>query len=383
MTTVESVLTRRNATLRDMAELLQSQHDSKLDVVVPARDLRMVGGRLAIDGIGEPTITLDGVTSSTGIFVPTATCDGGFADKLGIPVKYLRRMRDTGHLDLLDHNINEWLAEDPNKRFLARNLRGVDGAPGISRAFLSENYRFVDNLDVLMAVLEGIRLAGVHVDVSQCDLTETRMYVQIRCPEVFAYAPELLRNYVSPFTGRRGADNPVVFAGFVFSNSEVGHGSFSITPRITVQVCNNGMTFTQDAMREVHLGGKLADGVVRWSADTQAAALDVLIKQARDAVNTFLNPDFVHAKIAEVEVDAGVRVRDVEATLAYVGKQLRFTEAERKTILDHFFDGGDRTSGGVLHAVTSAAQTIGDADQAYEMERQGIPAMRHAAAFQR
>ncbi|OXM56423.1 DUF932 domain-containing protein [Amycolatopsis thailandensis] len=383
MTTMESVLTRRDARLPDMVELLQRQHDSKLDVVVPARDLRMVGGRLAIDGIGEPTITLDGVTSTTGIFVPTATCDGGFADKLGIPVRYLRRMRETGHLDLLDHNINEWLAEDPAKRFLTRNFRGVGGTPGISRALLSEQYRFVDNLDVLMAVLEGIRMAGVHVDVSQCDLTETRMYVQIRCPEVFAYAPALLRNYTSPFTGNRGADNPIVFAGFVFSNSEVGHGSFSITPRIVVQVCDNGMTVTQDVMREVHLGGKLADGVVRWSADTQAAALDVLVKQARDAVNTFLNPAYVQAKIAEVEADAGVRVEDLEETITYVGKQLRFTEAERKTILSHFFDAGDRTSGGVLHAVTSAAQTIDDADEAYALERQGLPAMRHAAAFQR
>ena len=30
------------------------------------------------------------------------------------------------------------------------------------------------------------------------------------------------------------------------------------------------MTFTRDAMREVHLGGRLAEGVIRWSADTQA-----------------------------------------------------------------------------------------------------------------
>lgn len=382
MTTVESVLTTRNASLRDMANLLEIQEDRKLDIVRPARDLRMVDGRLEIDGIGEPTITASGVTRGA-LFVPTATCDRGFAEKLGIPVKYLRDMRATGKLALLDHNVNEWLSDEPEKRFLTRTLKGGGNLPGVARALLSENYRFVDNLDVLMAMLEGIRLAGVHVDVNKCDLTETRMYVKVSCPEVAAHAPALLRNYTSPFTGLRGADNPLVFAGFVFSNSEIGHGSFSITPRIVVQICDNGMTFTQDAMREVHLGGKLADGVVRWSSDTQAAALDVLIKQARDAVTTFLNPAYVQAKIAEVEAEAGIRVRDVDATLEYVGKQLRFTETERKTILDHFFDGGDRTSGGVLHAVTSAAQTLDNADQAYEMERQGLPAMRHAAAFQR
>ena len=60
MSSVESVLTSRNASSSDMVALLQRQHDAKLDVVVPARDLRMTDGDLHIEGIGEPTITLDG-----------------------------------------------------------------------------------------------------------------------------------------------------------------------------------------------------------------------------------------------------------------------------------------------------------------------------------
>ena len=36
---------------------------------------------------------------------------------------------------------------------------------GIARAVLSERYRFVDNLDVLLAVLDGIRSAGADVEV--------------------------------------------------------------------------------------------------------------------------------------------------------------------------------------------------------------------------
>lgn len=81
-----------------------------------------------------------------------------------------------------------------------------------------------------------------------------------------------LRHTFATSLVRAGTDlvtvNPVVFAGFVISNSETGHGSFSIIPQITIQVCDNGMTFTRDAMREVHLGGRLQDGVIRWSSDT-------------------------------------------------------------------------------------------------------------------
>lgn len=105
MTAPESVLTSRNATLSDIVALLRRQHDARLDVVVPARDLHMTAGDLSIEGIGEPTITLEGVTPTRGVFRPTSVCDGGIAEKLGIPLQYLRRMRDE-QLTLLDHNVN-------------------------------------------------------------------------------------------------------------------------------------------------------------------------------------------------------------------------------------------------------------------------------------
>ena len=115
------------------------------------------------------------------MFRPTLTCDGGIADKLGIPPQYLRRMRET-HPGLLDHNVNTWLADDPGKRYLIRTLRGEAGGPGIARAMLSEKYKITDNLDVLLSVLDGIRRTGVYTQISRCDLTEKRMYVKVRSP---------------------------------------------------------------------------------------------------------------------------------------------------------------------------------------------------------
>ena len=56
------------------------------------------------------------------------------------------------------------------------------------------------------------------------------MYVRVVCEQVRVLAPALLAGYRSPFTGAAGADNPVVFAGFVITNSETGCGAFSLVP---------------------------------------------------------------------------------------------------------------------------------------------------------
>lgn len=131
-----------------------------------------------------------------------------------------------------------------------------------------------------------------------------------------------------------------MFAGFVLSNSETGHGSFSITPRLIAQVCSNGYTITRDAMREVHLGGRLAEGVVQWSAGTQQTAIDLIARQAADAAATFLAGDYLARSLAQIEAQAGAPVRDVRATVKYLGAQLRFTEDQQTTILDHFLGAG-------------------------------------------
>ncbi len=295
-------LTARHADLPDLVEILRGQHAAKLDVVAPARDVHAEGGLLVVRGATEPRLTVDGVTAGDVWLRPTALADAQIADKLTIPITYLRRLRER-KLDLYDANVNTWLADEPGRRFLARALvsdpaAGGDGG-GVLRALLSDSFKIVDNLDELMSALQGIRDAGAAVDITAADLTDARMYVKVRSREVAELAPELLRDYVSPFTGNRGADNPLVFAGFVISNSEVGHGSFSIAPQLTVQVCDNGMTLTRHVLREVHLGGRLRDGVIAWRDDTQAAALELVIKQTRDAVTAFLDRDFLRARLAE------------------------------------------------------------------------------------
>lgn len=419
-------LQTRNASLEDLAKLLQAQQAAKLDAVVPASRIHSVNGAWRVDDLGEPEITEDGVTTASGMFVPTDIADAHVADKLSIPLAYLRKMRST-RPDLYDANVNGWLhgvrndevngglrecgtcgarpgqAHDPTcgatpadpRSFLLRTFRGEPGEPGIARALLSDRYGIMDNFDSLVAVLEGVRQAGVRVSVDGCDLSEHRMRVRVACPDVKALAPTLLAAYRSPWgqgvervrqvadaegMGYGDGGEPVIFAGFEFGNSETGGGAWSIAPRLVVQVCRNGLRWDVAKDRRVHVGGRLAEGVVQWSAETEARQLAVMTSKATDSVRYFLSQEFVDDVVDQLEAKAGAELAEPAKAVEVVTKRLRTSDAEAATILDHFIRGGQTTVGGILGAFTSAAQTVADPDRAAELEELGIEAFNLAAA---
>lgn len=377
--------TTRNATLTDLVAMLRDQQARKVDVVAPASAVTSVDGQLHVRGV-DAVIDEDGVTPADGVYTPTAVCDEGLADKLGIPVAYLKRLR-TARPDMYDANINGLLRgrrrrlaagqtqviypADP-RSFLIRCFRGDEygsdhRVPGIARAFLSDRYAVVDNLDVLTAALDGIRDAGVEVNIDGGDLTDRRMVLRVTCPQVQALAPALLAGYRSPFTGESGDENPLMWAGFQISNSETGGGAFTIVPRLVVQVCKNGMTITRDAMSKVHLGSRLDTGVVRWAEDTQQAAVALVKKQTRDAVQTFLSTDYLNQTIADLQARSGETVETPEQVRTLV-KALRYTDTDLDGILGHFIRGGQTTRGGVVNAITAYAQDVTDGDLAHDLE---------------
>lgn len=370
-------LTARNASAEDMIALLRGQQARKLDVVAPAAAIRAENGLIVLDET-VPVLSEDGVTVTTGAYRPTEVCDAGIAEKLGIPAGYLRRMRGS-RPRLYDHNVNGWLAGD-DRSFFVCCLRGEDGGAGVARAWLSDSYKTIDHLDVLMAVFEGIRAAGQPVSIDSCDLTDKRMYVRVSCEAVRVLAPALLAGYRSPFTGARGADNPVVFAGFAITNSETGCGAATITPRLVAQVCGNGLTITRDAVRAVHLGERMEEGI-RWSGDTQDRQLALVTAKTRDAVASFLSPGYAEKAVRDLEKKAGHPIRDAARAVEVVSGRLRYSEQQQADILGHFIKGGDLTAGGILHAVTSAAQVQPGGDDAWDLEASAMDALALAVAL--
>ncbi len=380
----------RNAQLPDLVEMLQKQHDLRYDAVVSSGNMYFQGGNLMIKG-GATRITDKGVAFDNAILNPTPIFDEGAASRFNIPMKYMNILRNRVATDIeqgdpkyvptiYDENLNYWLDADPSRTHLVRAFRTDDPDEiGIARALLSDKYKTIDNYDVLMATLEGVKDAGVEVDIDGVDLSDKRMSLRLVCPAVAEYAPEILGRYRDPESGDSGKDNPIIYAGLVIKNSETGNGAFNIVPRLVVQVCSNGLQMTTDAMRAVHLGGKLDEGVVRWSNDTQRRELELITSKTRDAVSSFLDVEYMRTKIQQLRTLAGITVDNPVKVIERVSKKVHWSEKEKENILTHFIKGADQSALGVAQAVTSVAQRVKNVDRQDELEISALTAARFVA----
>lgn len=374
--------TLRNADVPSLMGILQDNQSRKLDLVVPTNSIRLVEGKLVIDG-QEVILDESGVTDPNGDYWLADIVYQNIADLFGIPVRYVRRMW-AEKVGLLDLNVNAWAA-DAEGTSLLRILQGTDvnhpGTNGLVRAILSSRYGFRDHLDTVLSFLQGLRAAGLDAsNITGVDLSPERLFISVDVPQIAVDAKELVKGYRSPYLpGVSGEDMPLMNAGLVFTNSEVGRGAFQILPKATLQVCKNGLTRAVDGFRKVHLGGRLQEGSVNWSVETQDAANAFVQSQVKDAVASFLSEGYLENLRDDLLRDAGVEITDVVKTIEVVSKKLQYSAEEQDAILADFIKGGQVTSGGVLNAVTSVAQRIEDPDRAFDFNNTAIDAMKHAA----
>lgn len=408
--------TLRRSDLQTIADVLSTQRAHRYDAVVPASKMRMHLGVLHLTGT-DPILTADGVTMGDGEFLPTSIFDEGVAGKLNVPIKFLRRMREE-RIDLYDAVVNgllhgrkekvrmiasprepqyetvlEGIPADP-RSFLVRCFTGTDGRPGVARALLSDSYKVgMDNLDVLVAAMEGLTEAGIKSPEVEVDLSERRMTVKIHVPEIAVLAPVLLEGYRNPWGrtteqqqrwldhGGYNEDAPVIFAGVVIGNSETANGAWTIDPQAKVLRCANGLTLDVLAkVRAVHIGGKLEEGAIDWSKDTQDKQAALIRARTRDAVRTFLDKDWLAAEVTKLEAKVKP-VEDAQKVITTVAKQLTFTDEQARGVLDHFIRGAQLNTAGVMNAVTSYAQDVEDPDVANDIESKGVKALHLAAAL--
>ena len=371
---------KRHTTLAELVTELKDQNLQKKDFVVPANLLSMENGQLVVNNYNDneglskllKEVKVETAESGKLILGCLPILHQHLSEKLDIPKKYYNRIQGLTDTNLIDQNVTHWLKAMKGNVFL-RTFIDNNNNEGFARAILSDRYNVIDNFDVLFSALEAVKSSGLNLKIEDngCDLSESKMYVRFVAPDVEINAPELLKNYRNPNGGSGVGDG--IITGFVITNSELGQGSFSISPRAVVLKCQNGMVFKNDAFGKVHLGSKMEQfSQIDWSEETKRKNYELIQAQVKDAVNQFTSEDFLAKKISELNGYSEIELNHPVETVKNVSRYLNITEEKEKNILDFFMRGGDFSAMGVSQALTFFAHETKDADEAHEMETVAI-----------
>jgi hypothetical protein len=221
----------------------------------------------------------------------------------------------------------------------------------------------------LIAALDAIKESGIDLRIQQCDLTDRKMYIAFTCPEIEVQAKELLKSYKVP-SGSSLDGNKGIVTGFVIGNSEIGHGSFYVTPRAVILACRNGLTFTRDSFSKIHLGSKLETfHAVSWSEDVKQKNYELICLQVRDAVKAFCSKDYLQAKVNELEKKNTGEITNKVDVIRNISKEMSFEKEKEDKLLSYFLSQNDTSPFGVSQAITLYAnRDAKNPDEQYEME---------------
>ena len=330
---------KNGLSLTELATEIERQSNAKQDYIVPTSLLTMT------DRADLHFDTGAGLTS-----IPaTDLAHDQIAARLDIPRSYYNRLR-TNDKALLAQNVNKWLHDKPEKRM----VRTLDGK---ARAFLSDRYERIDNLEIASAALPALMDTGARVESSQ--ITDSRLYIKAVMPKIEGEV-------------RKG---DVVQAGVVISNSEVGQGSVLIYPMIFRLVCLNGAIMADSRFSARHLGGKIGtrtDVAHLLSNEALMANDRAIMLKVRDVIRASFDSAVFQQRLELMRDAAKDRLQgDVVEAVEALSKRHTLTDSEGSGILRHLIEGGDLTRYGLHNAVTRHAHDVDSYDRATGLETLG------------
>ena len=329
--------------LVEMAQEIQRQNDLKADYMLDTRSLRLepFGGGLylnAYDQSGDYAVEPLEVN---------AIAHRQIGTHLKIPAAYYDKMLEE-YPELLAQNVNAWFQREP----AVRMVRTIDGT---ARAFLSNRYRRIDNLDIAGIVLPVLQeMEGMHFE--SCQLTDSRMYIKV--------VNTRLEAEVVP--------GDIVQSGVIISNSEVGLGSVNIQPLVYRLVCSNGMVVNDAQTRRTHIGrvNEADENFQLFSQETLAADDHAFAMKIKDTVMAAVDETRFTRVVGMMREATTVQMNttDIPGVVRLASKDFNITEEESTGVLQRLIEGKDLTLYGLSNAVTRFSQDVDSYDRATALE---------------
>lgn len=318
--------------LNEVIQRLRRDADTRVDVVLDTKQNLTARydeeARDVVTDFAAPEIgTIDGRSLPATRFAHKQV-----AARTGIPKAYYDRMRDAAPALLAD-NINHWWNSEPETR-LVRTV-GSNG-DGRVRAFLSDRFRILDNLDFLTTTFEAAE--PFNAQVRNAHVTDDRLYVQLVTPRIM------------DIPKRRG---DAVQLGITVRNSEVGDGRVTVQPWLLRLVCLNGMVAPVN-YKKTHLGSTLDIGIL--SDETIRLEAASVWSQVSDWVRYALHEDRFTDLLEQMDLATQTEIKaKPRIAVANVVRNIGLNRSEGMAVLERYLKQDDPTQFGMSQAVTFVA----------------------------
>jgi hypothetical protein len=316
----------------------------KLDMVADTRTMSS-----HVNGGGKLRLNVD---APTGVetFALNPHMRAQMAVDLGIPKRYWDRMTDAAP-ELLERNVNHWLTEEPKRR-MVRAYR--EDAGNVGRAWMSDKYKRLDNIEVAKRLLPEFDKLGTDVEFHQAAITDTKLYIRATFPKIEAAIKV----------------GDIVRWGVELVNSEVGSSALAIRGFVLRLVCTNGMVAT-DVLRARHVGKRVEeDGI--YAQETVQADDNAFWLTARDMLRAAISETRFQEIVSQLqETTTGETIERPIKACEVLGQRYSLSDTEKETLLTKLVAGADLSKWGALNALTATAKTVESFDRQVELETAG------------
>lgn len=325
---------------RDLAEIARLSKDyvAPADKIEVRFDHNTRDYRLDVSGVGE--------------FGMRPLFHEQLATRAHVPVKFYDRAREYPRefVPLLNRLIHDDWGSDAMVRTLA----------GDARSLLSASYRRIDNYPIASTTLQALKSSGREFQVKSVNLSETRMTMK----------------FVFPGVRQDLAVGDIVESGVLITNSEVGQGSFSVSPFVHRLKCLNGLVVNASRLKRRHVGRSALDGDDAkevFSSETLKADDTALMLKVRDLILATADDAHFETVVVKLREARGEKiVGHPEKVVEALGAAFQLPVDTQGSVLRNLVDQGDgMTRFGILNAVTLAAQQVSTYDRATELETVG------------
>jgi len=339
-------------TLQQLAEQVSTNIASRKDIIAPSNQMH-----LRYDN-SQNSLVL-GIKSRPAEYAMTDLFLEQVGSHAGVPAVFFKKLQreDPKLLALTVNRINK-------RKPTARLIRTLEkDANRTARAYLSNAYRPLDNEDFLEQLMPALG-AIEGLTVTECSLTESRMYIKAITPKVQGEVKV----------------GDTMYAGTVASNSEVGAGALSIALLAYRLACLNGMILPDGKFRAFHLGKRQAGDEAAYELlrdETKVAEDKVLLMKARDVaagIFTQENFDKVLGRM-RAATEVHMETKRPDKAVEVLAKQVGLNGEEQVSVLTHLLQGGDLSRWGFANAVTRMAQDVPSYDRSVQLEALGAKVM--------